>query len=83
MSDEKLGKLRGKLKEITELIDAADSSKVDAKYATVEALARLEKVEVELQSSKRRIQLIKKDLTDANERLCVGEEKLTGTTTQR
>ena len=83
MSDEKLGRLRGKLKEITELIDEADSAKTTAKHATVEASARLEKLEVELQSAKRRIQLIQKDLADASERLGLGAEKLSSTTTQR
>lgn len=76
MSDEKLGKLRAKLKEITELIEEADQKKTDAKHETVEAIARLERLEVELQSGKRRIQLIKKDLEDNSARLSVAEEKL-------
>ena len=49
MSDERLGKLRGKLKEITEHIDEADVAKTDAMHANIEAVARLEKLETELQ----------------------------------
>merc|ERR1712013_951335 len=76
MSEEKLGKLRGKLKEITEHIDEADQSKVDAVQSTGDAVSRLEKLETELQSSQRRTQLVAKDLSDINERLAVAEEKL-------
>merc|ERR1712013_743742 len=74
MSEEKLGKLRGKLKEITEHIDEADQSKVDAVQSTGDAVSRLEKLETELQSSQRRTQLVAKDLSDINERLAVAEE---------
>merc|ERR1711962_1153908 len=76
MSEERLGKLRGKLKEITEHIDEADQSKTDAVHSTGEAAARLEKLEVELQSSQRRTQLVAKDPKDISERLSVAEEKL-------
>merc|ERR1712013_682325 len=76
MSEEKLGKLRGKLKEITEHIDEADQSKVDAVQSTGDAVSRLEKLETELQSSQRRTQLVAKDLSDINERLAVAEGKL-------
>nr|Q9U5M4.1 RecName: Full=Tropomyosin-2 [Podocoryna carnea]CAB55601.1 tropomyosin [Podocoryna carnea] len=74
--EEKLGKLRAKLKEITEQIDDADQKKVEAKHALVDSLARLEKNEVEVNSAKRRIKLIEKDLEDSSERLKVAEEKL-------
>ena len=73
---EKLGKLRKKLQEVTELIENADQKKTDCKHADVEANARLEKLEVELQSAGRRIVLIKKDLADTTERLQVDEVKL-------
>jgi len=76
MSVEKLGKLRNKLKEITEYIETADQRKTDAKHAIVEASARLEKAETEVQSSRRRICLIQTDLNDASERLQTAEEKL-------
>merc|ERR1712013_89772 len=82
MSEEKLGKLRGKLKEITEHIDEADQSKVDAVQSTGDAVSRLEKLETELQSSQRRTQLVAKDLSDINERLDVAEEKLNKATEQ-
>jgi len=82
MSEEKLGKLRGKLKEITEHIDEADQSKVDAVQSTGDAVSRLEKLETELQSSQRRTQLVAKDLSDINERLAVAEEKLNKATEQ-
>merc|ERR1719411_1576254 len=81
MSEERLGKLRAKLKEITEYIENADQRKTDAKHSIVEAGARLEKAETEVQSSKRRIVLIQKDLDDARERLATAEGKLTTTTT--
>merc|ERR1712013_178864 len=82
MSEEKLGKLRGKLKEITEHIDEADQSKVDAVQSTGDAVSRLEKLETELQSSQRRTQLVAKDLSDINERLAGAEEKLNKATEQ-
>jgi len=81
MSEEKLGKLRGKLKEITEHIDEADSSKTDAVHANVEALARLEKLQVDLQSSGRRTQMVAKEVKDVSERLVIAEDKLAKTTT--
>merc|ERR1712025_689667 len=79
--EEKLGKLRNKLKEITEHIENADQRKTDCKHANVEACARLEKLEVEHHSAKRRIQLIRKDLEDSSERLAVAEEKYGKSTT--
>jgi len=76
MSEERLGKLRAKLKEITEYIETADQRKTDAKHAIVEASARLEKAETEVQSSRRRICLIEEDLKVTSERLQTAEEKL-------
>jgi len=73
---EKLGKLRKKLQEVTELIENADQKKTDCKHANVEANAGLEKLETELQSSQRRTVLIKKDLAHTLERLKINEEKL-------
>lgn len=80
MSGEHLGKVRRRLEEATEMIEAADQKIVDCRHATLEAKARCEKLEVELQSAQRRIVLITKDLTLANERLGLSDGKL-GTAT--
>jgi len=76
MSDERLGKLRGKLKEITEHIDEADATKTDAVHANIEAMARLEKLETELQSAQRRTQMVKKELADITARAETADGKL-------
>jgi len=76
MGDEKLGKLRAKLKEITEHIDDADQKKIDAKHNLIEHTAALEKHEGEINNAKRRIQLLEKDLVDAGERYKIAQEKL-------
>jgi len=57
------------------MIEAADQKIVDCRHATLEANARFEKLEVELQSSKRRIVLITKDLEAAHERFGHSDEK--------
>lgn len=57
------------------MIEAADQKIVDCRHATLEANARFEKLEVELQSSKRRIVLITKDLQAAHERFGHSDEK--------
>merc|ERR1712096_301784 len=63
-------------KEITEHIDDADAAKTDATHSNIEAIARLEKLETEFQSSQRRMQLVKKDLADFTGRGEVADEKL-------
>jgi len=68
--------LRAKLAEITELIDAADQRKIDAKHSTMESLARLEKNEVDVQGSKRRIKILEKELTGSTERADTADGKL-------
>lgn len=77
-----MGKLRAKLKEITEHIDEAEAAKTDASHANIEAIARLEKHDTELQSAQRRVKLVQKDLTDVTERLKGQEKKLKSTTKQ-
>merc|ERR1712215_346047 len=82
MSEERLGKLRGKLKEITEHIDEADATKTDAVHANIEAMARLEKLETELQSASRRTLMVKKDLADITARGEVSDGKLSKVTVE-
>merc|ERR1712119_192030 len=80
MSGDNLGKVRRKLEQATDLIEAADQKIIDCKHSTLEAISRFEKNEVDLQSSKRRIVLIQEDLRVTKERLAVNEEKLSKTT---
>jgi len=71
-----LGKVRRKLEQATELIESTDEKIINHKASTVEAIARNDKLEVDLQSSKRRIVIIQEDLRVTKERLAVKEEKL-------
>jgi len=82
MAEERLGKLRAKLKEITEHIDEAEAAKTDASHANTEAIARLEKHYTELQSAQRRKILVEQELKDISERLGGQEKKLKLTTDQ-
>lgn len=77
MSDgEVLGKLKARLQEISDLIDAAESKKVTARGTQVYALTDLEKHELELQATKRRYLLLEQDLKDFTERHGVQDAKL-------
>jgi len=71
-----LAKVRRKLEQATELIESTDEKIINHKAATLEAMARNDKLEVDLQSSKRRIILIQEDLRVTKERLTGQEEKL-------
>jgi len=71
-----LAKVRRKLELATDLIESTDEKIITHKANTLEALARNDKLEVDLQSSKRRIVLIHEDLRVAKERLAAAEEKL-------
>jgi len=71
-----LGKVRRRLEQATELIEATDEKVIKHKADTLEALARNDKFEVDLQSSKRRIILLHEELRIAKERLAAAEEKL-------
>jgi len=71
-----LTKVRRRLEQATSLIEATDEKIINSKAGTLEALARSEKLEVDLQSSKRRIVLIHEDLRVTKERLAIQEEKL-------
>jgi len=71
-----LGKVRRKLELATEKIEATDEKIINSKASTLEAIARNDKLEVDLQSSKRRIVIIQEDLRITKERLAVKEEKL-------
>merc|ERR1711872_59101 len=74
-----LGKVRRRLEQATELIESTDEKIISRKAATLEAQARNDKLEVDLQSSKRRIILIQEDLRVTKERLQGQEEKLKST----
>lgn len=74
--------VRAKLEEFTEHIETADEQVLTHKNDTLEAIARYEKLEVDLAQAKRRIMLIREDLRHATERLSVQEEKLTVTQTE-
>jgi len=76
MSQENLAKVRRRLEQATELIEKTDEKCANHKTATLNALARSEKLEVDLQSSKRRIVLIHEDLRVTKERLATQEDKL-------
>jgi len=76
MSQDNLAKVRRRLEQATELIEATDEKITKHKIATLDAMARSEKLEVDLQSSKRRIVLIHEDLRVTKERLSGQEEKL-------
>lgn len=76
MSQENLAKVRRRLEQATELIEKTDEKCANHKTATLNALARSEKLEVDLQSSKRRIVLIHEDLRVTKERLALQEDKL-------
>merc|ERR1719193_2701807 len=71
-----LENVRAKLEEFTEYIEKADEEALTHKNDNIEAIARYEKLEVDLAQAKRRIQLIGEDLRVATERLTVQEEKL-------
>merc|ERR1712183_1105795 len=71
-----LAKVRRKLELATELIESTDEKIINHKAATLEAIGRNDKLEVDLQSSKRRIVLIQEDLRVTKERLSGQEEKL-------
>merc|ERR1719234_3025302 len=71
-----LAKVRRKLEQATELIESTDEKIINHKAATLEAIGRNDKLEVDLQSSKRRIVLIQEDLRVTKERLSGQEEKL-------
>jgi len=75
-SDDRLGKLREKLKEIVDHIEEADQCKVDSHHAHVEAMGRYEKLEVDHQSEKRRKQLLSYEVEDVEDRLEVSQDKL-------
>ena len=66
-----LAKVRRKLEQATELIEATDEKTLSNKASTIEANGRSEKLEVDLQSSKRRIVLIQEDLRVTKERLAI------------
>jgi len=83
--DGKLGKLKAKLKRLSEKIDAADQRTVDAKANIIEAIARLEKAECEVGSIERRTQLLGTDLkiaTERGEELSTKLEKVVGESTE-
>jgi len=71
-----LGKVRRKLELATELIESTDEKIIKHKADTLEAIARNDKLEVDLGSAKRRIVLIQEDLRVTKERLAASEEKL-------
>merc|ERR1711962_644494 len=71
-----LENVRAKLEEFTEHIEHADEQVLQHKNDNIEAIARYEKLEVDLAQAKRRIMLIKEDLKNATERLAIQEEKL-------
>jgi len=79
MSGDYLNKVKRKLELATGKIEDADQKVLDCKQGTLEAMARFEKLEVELNSAKRRMVLITEDTRVAKERLAAGEEKLTKT----
>jgi len=76
MGDQHLEKVRGKLEEITSFIEDADERILTRKNNTAEAMARNDKLEVDLAQAKRRILLIQEDLRATNARLAEMESKL-------
>lgn len=73
---EVLGKLKARLQEISDLIDAAESKKTKARADNVVSITEFEKFENELTATQRRYQLLEKDLVDYTERFEVNDKKL-------
>jgi len=76
---DQLEKLRAKLEEFTEAIEASDEKVLNHKNNTQDGISRINKLDVDLQQSKRRIILIQKDLEVTQERLGNQEQQLAKT----
>jgi len=68
--------LKGRINELTDLIDAAHERKIEAKMAVEKEIAEVENFEGQVKSTERRIQLLEKEAKEVEERLVLKDAQL-------